>query len=284
MRDRASWRAGHLTVRPPLMGYSPIMASIPKVTLNDGAAIPQFGLGVWRVPQDRTADTVRIAIEAGYRHVDTAQMYRNEEGVGQGVRDSGLDRKDIWITTKLAGRSHGYEPAMRALDASLQRLGTDYVDLYLIHWPGRDGDLDTWRAFEKLRDDGRARSIGVSNFSARQLELLADETGTVPAVNQVELNPWKPQRALRGYHQRARIATEAWAPLAEGGLLDDRTVRDIARRRDRTPAQVVLRWHLQVGNIVFPKSVTPSRIRENIDIADFELSGDEMATIDALGR
>ena len=260
------------------------MVSIPNVTLNDGTAIPQFGLGVWRVPQDRTADTVRIAIEAGYRHVDTAQMYRNEEGVGQGVRDSGLAREDIWITTKLAGSSHGYEPAMRALDGSLQRLRTDYVDLYLIHWPGRDGDVDTWRAFEKLRDDGRARSIGVSNFSARQLELLAKKTVTVPAVNQIELNPRKPQRALREYHQRAGIASEAWAPLAVGDLLDDETIRHIARRQDRTPAQVVLRWHLQVGNIVIPKSVTPARIRENIDLGDFELSGDEMATIDALGH
>lgn len=268
----------------PTPGYSPIMASIPNVTLNDGRAIPQFGLGVWQVPPDRTAETVRIAIEAGYRHVDTAQMYGNEEGVGKGVRDSGLAREDIWITTKLAGRSHGYDPAMRALDASLQRLGLDYVDLYLIHWPGSDGDVDTWRAFEKLRADGRARSIGVSNFSTRQLDLLADETGIVPAVNQIELNPRKPQRALHEYHQRTGIATEAWAPLAESDLLDDETVRDIARRRDRTPAQVVLRWHLQLGNIVFPKSATPSRIRENIDIADFDLSGDEMAAIDALER
>ena len=260
------------------------MVSIPDVTLNDGTAIPQFGLGVWRVPQERTADTVRIAIEAGYRHVDTAQMYRNEEGVAQGVRDSGLAREDIWITTKLAGSSHGYEPAMRALNGSLARLGTDYVDLYLIHWPGRDGDVDTWRAFERLRDDGRARSIGVSNFSARQLDLLGKETATVPAVNQIELNPRKPQHALREYHQRAGIATEAWAPLAVGALLDDEIIRQIARRRDRTPAQVVLRWHLQAGNIVIPKSVTPARIRENIDIGNFELSGDEMAAIDALGR
>lgn len=259
------------------------MADIANISLNDGVTIPQFGIGVWQVPQDRTAETVRTAIEAGYRHVDTAQMYRNEEGVGRGIRDSELAREDVWITTKLTGGDHGYEPAMRALDASLQRLGTDYVDLYLIHWPGGDGDVDTWRAFEKLRDDGRARCIGVSNFSPQQIDLLSAETGTVPAVNQVELHPRKPQRALRDYHARSGIATEAWAPLAKGDLLDDPTVRDIAQRRDRTPAQVVLRWHLQLGNIVFPKSVTPSRIRENIDVVDLELSDDEIAAIDALG-
>jgi 2,5-diketo-D-gluconate reductase A len=259
------------------------MASIPDITLNDGTAIPQFGLGVWQVPQDRTAETVRTAIEAGYRHVDTAQMYRNEGGVGQGIRDSGVPREQIWVTTKLAGGDHGYEPAMRALDASLQRLGTDYLDLYLIHWPGPDGDVHTWRAFEKLHDDGRARSIGVSNFSVRQLDVLAAETGVVPAVNQIELHPRKPQRALREHHQRTGIATEAWAPLAKGDLPGDRTIQDIAQRRDRTPAQVLLRWHVQLGNIVFPKSATPSRIRENIDIADFELSDDDMAAIDTLG-
>ncbi|MFP5070253.1 aldo/keto reductase [Pseudonocardia nantongensis] len=259
------------------------MASIPGITLNDGATIPQFGLGVWRVRSDETAGVVRTAVEAGYRHIDTAQMYRNETGVGQGIRDAGVAREDIWVTTKLGGGDHGYRPAMDALDESLRRLGMDYVDLYLIHWPGRDGDVDTWRAFEKLRDDGRVRSVGVSNFDTAQLDRLATETGTVPAVNQVELNPRKPQRALREYHQRAGIATEAWAPLAEGGLLGDRTVQEIGQRRDHTAAQVVLRWHLQHGFIVFPKSATPARIRENIAITDFELSDDDMAAIDALG-
>ncbi|MFP5070996.1 aldo/keto reductase [Pseudonocardia nantongensis] len=260
------------------------MASIPSITLNDGATIPQFGLGVWRVQQDDTADVVRTALEAGYRHIDTAQMYGNETGVGQGIRDAGVARDDVWVTTKLAGADHGYEPARRALDASLQRLGTDHVDLYLIHWPGRDGDVDTWRAFEALRDDGRARSIGVSNFGEAQLDRLADQTGTVPSVNQIELNPRTPQQSLREYHQRAGIATEAWAPLAEGGLLRERTIAQIAEARSRTPAQVVLRWHLQHGFIVFPKSATPARIRENIDITDFELSDDDMAAIDALGH
>jgi 2,5-diketo-D-gluconate reductase A len=259
------------------------VGQLPSIRLNDGATIPQFGLGVWRVASDETAGIVRTAIEAGYRHVDTAQMYRNESGVGQGIRDSAVSRQDVWVTTKLAGGDHGYEPAMRALDASLRRLGTDYVDLYLIHWPGRD-DVKTWQAFEKLRNDGRARSVGVSNFDASQLDRLAAETGTVPAVNQIELNPRKPQQALREYHRRAGIATEAWAPLASGALLDERTLREIAQRHDRTPAQVVLRWHLQHGLIVFPKSATPARIRENIDIADFELSPDDMAAIDALGR
>jgi 2,5-diketo-D-gluconate reductase A len=260
------------------------------ITLNDGAAIPQFGLGVWRVPQDRTAQTVRTAIESGYRHVDTAQMYRNEAGVGQGVRDAGIGRDQVWITTKLAGGSHGYEPAMRALDASLDRLGTDHVDLYLIHWPGGDGDVDTWRAFERLRDDGRARSIGVSNFSPAQLDRLAAETGTVPAVNQIELNPRKPQRALREFHQRNGIATEAWAPLAEGDLLDDPTVRDLAQQRDRTPAQVVLRWHLQLGNLA-PAARQHRLPQVRHGLADprehrhrrLRVSGDEMARIDALG-
>lgn len=238
---------------------------------------------MWRVRSDETAGVVRTAVEAGYRHIDTAQMYRNETGVGQGIRDAGVAREDIWVTTKLGGGDHGYRPAMAALDESLRRLGMDYVDLYLIHWPGRDGDVDTWRAFEKLRDDGRVRSVGVSNFDTAQLDRLATETGTVPAVNQVELNPRKPQRALRDYHQRAGIATEAWAPLAEGGLLRDRTVQEIGQRRDHTAAQVVLRWHLQHGFIVFPKSATPARIRENIAITDFELSDDDMAAIDALG-
>ncbi|GAA2552469.1 aldo/keto reductase [Pseudonocardia hydrocarbonoxydans] len=259
-------------------------AGIPSITLNDGTSIPQFGLGVWRVPPEDTAAVVRTALEAGYRHVDTAQMYRNETGVGQGIRDAGVAREDVWVTTKLAGADHGYERARRALDASLRRLGTGYVDLYLIHWPGRDGDVDTWRAFESLRDDGRARSIGVSNFGEAQIDLLVDRTGTVPSVNQIELNPRIPQESLRAYHRRAGIATESWAPLAEGALLRDRTIGRIAQARGRTPAQVVLRWHLQHGFVVIPKSVNPTRVRENIDITDFELSADDMAAIDALGR
>lgn len=260
------------------------MTSMPTITLNDGTAIPQFGLGVWRMRPGRTADLVRTAVEAGYRHVDTAQMYRNEEGVGQGIRDSGIDRREVWVTTKLLPSDNGHDSAVRALEASLQRLGMDYVDLYLIHHPGSGDNVDTWRAFERARDAGRVRSVGVSNFDQRRIDRLVDETGTVPSVNQVELNPRKPQRALREYHQRAGIATQAWAPLAEGGLVRDPTVGDLAQRHGRTPAQVLLRWHLQHGIIVFPKSATPERIRENIDLDGFELSADDMAALDALGR
>ena len=259
------------------------MTNPGNITLNDGREIPQFGLGVWRVQQNQTADVVRTAIEAGYRHIDTAQMYRNEEGVGQGVRDSGIGRENVWITTKLTGGDHGYDAAMRSLDESLKRLGTDYADLFLIHWPGPD-NVETWRAFDKLREDGRARSIGVSNFSGEQIDEISAEVGTIPTVNQIELNPKKQRRNLQEYHQRTGIATEAWAPIAEGGeLLDNAEVARVAEAHGKSPAQAVLRWHLQHGNIVFPKSANPSRIRENIDIADFELTPDEMATIDGLG-
>lgn len=260
------------------------MAGIPRVTLNDGTSIPQFGLGVHHVPADDTAALVRTALELGYRHVDTAQTYGNEAGVGQGLRDAGVPREDVWITTKLDDDAHSYDAARAALDGSLHRLGTDYVDLFLIHRPGPDGDADTWRALESLRADGRARSVGLSNFAPRQIDHLVDRTGLVPSVHQIRLNPRTPHRALQRYHRRRGIATEAWGPLREGRLVDHPTARTVAARVGRTPAQVVLRWHLQKGVIVFPKSADTARLRENIDIADFELSRRDMAAISRMRR
>ncbi len=261
------------------------MSEVLGIRLNDGATIPQVGFGVFMIPPKDTARAVRTALEAGYRHIDTAQMYGNEEGVGRGIKDSGLPRGDVFVTTKLTNRSHGYESAMRELDASLQQLGFDYVDLYLIHWPvsRKDRYVETWKAFEKLAADGRARSIGVSNFQRAHLDRLAAETGTVPAANQIELHPKLQQPELRRYHRAHGIATEAWSPLAKGAVLEDETIRSLAEKYRKTSAQVVLRWHIQLGNVVVPKSVTPSRIRENIDVFDFELADEDMerlATLD----
>ena len=262
------------------------MSKVPSITLNNGVEIPQFGFGVFQVPPEETAQTVRAAFDAGYRHVDTAQMYRNEEGVGRALAESGLPRGDVFVTTKLDNERHGEDEAVRALEESLLRLGTDYVDLYLIHWPqpGKGLYVETWRGLEKVLADGRTRAIGVSNFTTAHLRRLAEETGTVPAVNQVELHPRLPQAELREYHRENGIATEAWSPIAQGGeLLQDPTITDLAREHGRTPAQVVLRWHVQLGNIVFPKSMKPERMRENIDVFGFELSDDDMVAIDALG-
>lgn len=252
--------------------------------MNDGATIPQFGFGVFQIPPEETAPAVRMAIAAGYRHIDTAQMYRNEAGVGQAVAESRVSRDELFITTKLDNDRHGYEEAMRALDESLERLGTDYVDLFLIHWPlpGRDRYVETWRAFEKLAAEGRARSIGVSNFQPAHLQRLIEQTTTVPAVNQIELHPYLQQAELVDHHRQHGIATQAWSPIARGAALDDATVTDLARKRGKTPAQVVLRWQLQEGHIVFPKSVTPSRIRENIHVFDFELTDEDMGSIRGL--
>jgi 2,5-diketo-D-gluconate reductase A len=228
---------------------------------------------------------VRAAFDAGYRHVDTAQMYGNEEGVGRALAGSGLGRDEVFVTTKVANDSHGHDEAVRALDESLERLGTDHVDLYLIHWPRPSADryVETWKGLEKVVADGRARAIGVSNFTTRHLQRLLAETDTVPAVNQVELHPHLQQAELREYHEHNGIATEAWSPIGQGGdLLSEPTITELAQRYGRTPAQVVLRWHVQLGTIVFPKSVRPERMRENIDVFGFELGDDDMAEIAAL--
>ena len=259
--------------------------AVPAVRLNDGSDVPQFGFGVFQIPADQTVTAVRTALDAGYRHIDTAQMYGNEAEVGRAIAESGVPREEIFVTTKLNNDCHGYDAALGALDESLRKLGFDHVDLFLIHWPRpQEGRyVETWTALEKLKADGKATSIGVSNFTVEHLDRLAERTGTVPAVNQIELHPQFPQAALRAYHAEHGIATEAWSPIGQGGeLLQDGRLRALADEHGRSPAQVVLRWHIQLGNIVFPKSVTPERIRENIDVFDFALSADDMAVLDGL--
>ncbi|MFF7199926.1 MULTISPECIES: aldo/keto reductase [unclassified Streptomyces] len=261
------------------------MSKVPSITLNNGVEMPQLGFGVWQVPDDEAAQAVSTALEAGYRSIDTAAIYENEEGTGQAIADSGIPREDLFVTTKLWNGDQGYDATLRAFDTSLAKLGLDHVDLYLIHWPMPSKGLyvETYKAFEKLLADGRTRAIGVSNFLPEHLEHLIAETSVVPAVNQIELHPQLQQTASRAFHTQHGIATEAWSPLGSGkGLLDVPTVVAVARKHDRTPAQVVLRWHLQIGNVVIPKSVTPSRIRENLDVFDFELDGDDLAAFAAL--
>jgi len=261
--------------------------AVPNITLNNGVEMPQLGFGVFQVPDDETEAAVTAALDAGYRSIDTAKLYGNEEGVGAALAKSGIARDELFVTTKLWNDDHGYEQALRAFDASLSRLGLDYLDLYLIHWPTprRDRYVDTWRAFEKLLADGRVRAIGVSNFQPDHLRRLVDETGTVPAVNQVELHPYLTNEAVRAADAAHGIVTEAWSPLAKGGdLLSEETVTSLAKKYDRTAAQVVLRWHLQLGNVVIPKSVTPSRIAENLDVFGFELADDDMAALSGLDR
>ena len=263
------------------------MTTVPTIQLNNGREIPQFGLGVFQVPPEETAQNVRAGFDASYRHIDTAEMYGNEEGVGQAIAAAGLPRDELFITTKLNNDLHGYDAAQRAIDESLSKLGLEYVDLFLIHWPRPQEDryVETWKAFEKIASDGKARSIGVSNFTVAHLERLAAETGTVPAVNQVELHPRLVQTALRNYHVEHGIATEAWSPIAQGGdLLTEGALKELAEKYGKTPAQVVLRWHVQLGNIVFPKSMKPERMRENIDVFDFDLSNDDMDAVSALNR
>jgi 2,5-diketo-D-gluconate reductase A len=265
-----------------------IIGTIPAVELNDGNAIPQLGFGVLRVPSEEAVQVVSRALEAGYRHIDTAQGYRNEAGVGDAIRASGLDRHEVFVTSKLANDAHRPEDARRAFAGTLTALGFDYVDLFLIHWPlptRYDGDfVSTWRVLEEFRRDGRARSIGVSNFEIGHLRRLMDETEIPPAVNQIELHPYLLSDDVRTYGERYGIATEAWSPIAQGGVLSDPVVSYIARSKERTPAQIVLRWHIQRGTIVFPKSTTPTRIKENLRLFDFALSDDEMAAIAGLDR
>ena len=262
--------------------------TVPTIELNDGYTIPQLGFGVFQIPPEDTADAVARRLEVGYRHIDTAEMYGNEQGVGEAVRASGLDRADVFVTSKLNNAFHRPDDARRAFDETLAALGFDYVDLFLIHWPLPtlyDGDfVSTWRALEEFQRDGRARSIGVSNFQVAHLERLAAETDTVPAVNQIELHPYFLNDEVRRYGEAHGIATEAWSPIAQGKVLDDPVIAGIAERVDRTPAQVVLRWHLQRGSIVFPKSTTPARIRENFELFDFELAPQDVEKISALDR
>ena len=264
------------------------MSAVPDINLNDGNTIPQLGFGVFQIEPEDTAEAVKEAIEVGYRHIDTAEMYGNEREVGEGIRASGLDRGDIFVTSKLDNGLHEPDDARRAFEGTLSDLGFDYVDLFLIHWPLPtlyNGDfVSTWKALEEFHDDGRARSIGVSNFQIEHLKQLAAETDTVPAVNQIEVHPYFTNEAVREYGQRHGIATEAWSPIAQGEVLDDYTIAQIAENLGKTPAQVVLRWHIQRGDIVFPKSVTPSRMRENFELFDFELEPGDMDEISALDQ
>jgi 2,5-diketo-D-gluconate reductase A len=257
------------------------VTSIPAVALHDGTAIPQLGFGVFQVPPEETQETVEEALAAGYRHIDTAGAYRNEAGVGAAIAATGLARDDVYVTTKLWNSEQGYDSTRRAFEESLERLDLDYVDLYLIHWPvpTEDRYLDTWRAFEQIREEGRSRSIGVSNFRVEDLERLEREAGQMPTINQIELHPLLQQAELRAWHAEHDIATEAWSPLAQGEVLKDDTLVTIAAHHQRTVAQVILRWHLQLGNVVIPKSVTPARVRENFDLFEFELSEDDLAAI-----
>jgi 2,5-diketo-D-gluconate reductase A len=264
------------------------VSPIPDIELNDGARIPQLGFGVYKVAPDETAEAVRTALDIGYRHIDTAAMYHNEQGVGQGIRDAGVERADVFVTSKLNNGFHRPDDARRAFEATLAALGTDYVDLYLIHWPlptQYDGDfISTWRTLEEFARDRRARSIGVSNFQVPHLQRLAAATETVPAVNQIEAHPYFTNAAVRDYGRQHGIVTEAWSPIARGKVLDEPVVTRIAEATGRTPAQVVLRWHLQRGDVVFPKSVSPQRIAENFRLFDFELSGVDVDAISALDR
>jgi 2,5-diketo-D-gluconate reductase A len=254
------------------------------VPLNDGNSIPQLGLGVWQTPPVDTERVVATALAAGYRHIDTAATYGNEVEVGRAVANSDLPREDVFLVTKLSNADHGYNNTLAAFDVSLNRLGIDYLDLYLIHWPlpAHSTFVDTFKAFAHLHDQGRIRSIGVSNFEPEHLRLLIDALGVVPTVNQVELHPLLPQRELREAHTQLGIATEAWGPLGRGSLLENPTIMAIAKPHRKTPAQVLIRWHIQLGNIVIPKSVTPERIVSNFDVFDFELSEREMSSISSL--
>lgn len=259
---------------------------IPEVTLNNGVSMPQLGFGVFKVPNDECAKAVTTALEAGYRSLDTAAIYRNEEGVGEAISQFGAPRNELFITSKLWNGDQGYDSTLRAFDASLNRLGLDYLDLYLIHWPTPDRDLycDTWRAFEKLYSDGRVKAIGLSNFQPDHIKRILDAGEVVPAVNQIELHPYLTQSGLRSLHRELGIQTEAWSPLGQGLVLTDPVIADIATSHGRSPSQIVLRWHLQTGNVTIPKSVTPSRIRENLDVFDFELTDAEVASIEHLDR
>lgn len=254
------------------------------LTLNDGHRIPQIGLGVYKIPDALAAETVQDALEAGYRHIDTAALYENEAGVGRGLAQSGVPRDDVFVTTKVWNDRHGYDETLRAFDESLEKLGLDYVNLYLIHWPAptQNRYIETYRALEQLRADGRARSIGVSNFNPHHLDRLLAETDVVPVLNQVELHPWLPQAELRDYNAAHGLLTEAWSPLARGRAIGNDTLEAIGARHGVSAAQIVLAWHLTLGTVVIPKSVTPARIRENIDVFDIVLNAEDLVAIEQL--
>jgi 2,5-diketo-D-gluconate reductase A len=260
--------------------------TVPMLTLNNGVQIPQLGFGVYQIAPDATRDAVLAALETGYRHIDTAQMYGNEKQVGQAVRESGLPRAEVFVTSKLANGSHAYGDALAAFARTLDDLGLEYVDLFLVHWPlPAVGDyVETWKAMEEIYRSGRAKAVGVSNFNTEHLERLFRETEVVPAVNQVEIHPYLVQDALREFDARHGIATQGWSPIAQGKVLGDPVIAGIASRLDRSSAQVTLRWHVQRGDIVFPKSSSRARMEENLRIFDFELSGEDMAAISALDR
>jgi diketogulonate reductase-like aldo/keto reductase len=263
------------------------MADVPSLALNSGHRMPQLGYGVFKVPLEETRTAVGSALEAGYRSIDTAAMYGNEEGVGRAIAESGIAREELFVTTKLNNDSHGFDEARAAFARSREKLGLDYVDLYLIHWPLPAGDryVETWKALIALRDEGVVRSIGVSNFEPAHLERIMDETGVSPAVNQIELHPYLSQDALREFHTTHEIVTEAWSPIARGGeLLHDQVITSLADKYGKTPAQIVIRWHLELGNVVIPKSVTPARIVENIDVFDIELDSEDVEAISSLSR
>lgn len=257
---------------------------VPNVTLNSGTTIPQLGYGVWQVPSDEAEAAVSTALQVGYRSIDTAKVYENEEGTGRAIAQSGVPRGDVFLTTKLWNADQGYDSALRAFDASLERLGTDYVDLYLIHWPVPELDeyVASFKALQRIQADGRAKAIGVSNFTVENLQRLIDETGEVPALNQIELHPRFTQPELRAFHAEYGILTEAWSPLGQGTILDNPTIGAIAEGHGVSAAQAILRWHLQLGNVVIPKSVTPARIAANFDVFGFELSTDEVERITGL--
>lgn len=259
-------------------------ARLPSVTLNNGVDIPQVGFGVFLVPEAETKAAVASALDAGYRHIDTAKIYENESAVGAAIAESGIARDELFVTTKLWNSDQGYDAALDGFDASLKRLGLDYLDLYLIHWPmpAQDTYVDTWKAFERLYTDGRVRSVGVSNFQPPHLERLLDETELVPAINQVELHPWLQQKELRAFHAEHGIVTEAWSPISRGEKLSDPTIGSIADKHAVSPVQVILRWHVDVGNVIIPKSVNPGRMAANLDLFDIQLDEDDHAAIGTL--
>jgi 2,5-diketo-D-gluconate reductase A len=263
------------------------VADVPSIALNNGVEIPQLGFGVFQIEPENTAEAVGTALEIGYRHIDTAEMYGNEKQVGEAVRASGLDRGDVFVTSKLNNGFHRRDDALRAFDGTLEALGFEQLDLFLIHWPLPTIDVDyveTWKAMEEIYASGRCRAVGVSNFNPHHLRRLFGETEVRPAVNQIEVHPYLAQDDVRAFDAEHEIVTEAWSPIAQGKVLDDPAITAIAERLGRTPAQVVLRWHVQRGDVVFPKSVTPERIRENFEIFDFELEEGDMASITGLDR